>query len=90
MRIVEIRECAIPLKSQPAQLELRLLRKQICPDSAGPFIVSILLALLFSLFFGAIRENKHVLLVPDPTPDTARAQHRGGYARWPAIGNTSA
>src|ERR1700720_2107056 len=53
MRIVEIRECAIPLKSQPAQLELRLLRKQICPDSAGPFIVSILLALLFSLFGGA-------------------------------------
>jgi hypothetical protein len=24
--------------------------EQICPDSAGPFIVSILLALLFSLF----------------------------------------
>jgi hypothetical protein len=27
--------------------------EQICPDSAGPFIVSILLALLFSLFGGA-------------------------------------
>src|ERR1700737_1839829 len=38
--------------------------EQICPDSAGPFIVSILLALLFSLFWGA-RQRKSNNFAPE-------------------------
>jgi hypothetical protein len=46
--------------------------EQICPDSAGPFIVSILLALLFSLFLSG---GHSLPSTNSPTTD-AGAQHR--------------
>src|ERR1700730_11957777 len=51
-----------PSSPSTASLSAIFLRptEQICPDSAGPFIVSILLALLFSLFWVRIPEHVSV------------------------------
>ena len=49
---------ALPVTSKNFQrLPLYFSPAQICPDSAGPFIVSILLALLFSLFLVSARRQ---------------------------------